>query len=79
MYVELYSSSFFYDWASPRGGAESGGRTHTPGEGNGILSPARLPVPPFRHAVFACAAKFTLFVSTKQYAILSALLINQHV
>ncbi len=29
--------------------AAGGGRTHTPGKGNWILSPARLPIPPQRH------------------------------
>src|SRR6185369_5173078 len=31
-------------------GAGGGGRTHTRGEPNGILSPARLPVSPLRHS-----------------------------
>jgi hypothetical protein len=34
------------------GYAGGGNRTHTPGEGNRILSPARLPVPPLRHGGF---------------------------
>ena len=32
-----------------KNGAEGGSRTHTPGKGNGILNPARLPIPPLRH------------------------------
>src|SRR5215510_14893894 len=32
-------------------GAGGGGRTHTRFEPHGILSPARLPIPPLRHVV----------------------------
>ncbi len=38
--------------------AAGGGRTHTPGKGNWILSPARLPIPPQRQAMKFCYTPF---------------------
>ena len=48
-------------------GAGSRGRTGTRNESHGILSPGRLPIPPFRQIATAVTSALLYYYSTKQF------------